>query len=153
MKRIALLLAGVLSACSLNTTPDVASMPSDPATETFASSLNINLATFTKTAHGVYIKDVVVGDGATLTGSPAVMFSYNGLLKDGTSFQAGTVPSPGILLSGLVFGMQEGMQGMRVHGERLIIIPSALGYDNQQGVPGVPPNSTLIFDVRLDQLP
>jgi FKBP-type peptidyl-prolyl cis-trans isomerase FkpA len=151
MKRIVVLLAVALSACSLNTT-EVASVPSDPATETFASSLNVNISQMTKTANGTYYKDIVIGDGATLAGLPTVMISYGGFLKNGTVFDQGTIGAPGYPLSGLVFGMQEGMQGMRVHGERLIVIPSALGYGNTQGLP-VPPNSTIIFDVRLDQLP
>ena len=46
-------------------------------------------------------------------------------------------------------GLQEGMQGMRMNGERLIVVPSALAYGNLNTVPGVPPNSTLVFEVEL----
>ena len=35
-----------------------------------------------------------------------------------------------ITLGNGLLGLQEGIQGMRVGGERLIVIPSALGYGN-----------------------
>ena len=44
------------------------------------------------------------------------------------------------------------MPGMREGGERIVVVPSALGYGNVP-VPGVPPNSTLVFDVILIQVP
>jgi FKBP-type peptidyl-prolyl cis-trans isomerase FkpA len=44
------------------------------------------------------------------------------------------------------------MSGMREGGERLIVVPSALGYGATPGAP-VPPNSTLVFDVILNSLP
>jgi FKBP-type peptidyl-prolyl cis-trans isomerase len=40
---------------------------------------------------------------------------------------------------------------MREGGERIIVVPSAFGYGNAI-VPGVPPNSTLVFDVILNQV-
>ena len=150
MKRLLFLCAATwLSACSLNTT-EVANSPTDPATETFASSLGIDISKMTKTTNGVYYKEISVGTGATLTGTPTIQFTYAGFLKNGNLFDQGS--SVVFSLGQLVFGMQEGMQGMKVGGERLIVIPSALGYGNTQGLP-VPPNSTIIFDVRLDELP
>jgi FKBP-type peptidyl-prolyl cis-trans isomerase len=150
MKRLLLLVSSVvLAGCSLGTT-EVANNPSDPTKETYAAALNIDLAQFTKTANGVYYKDIVVGAGATLTGTPVIQFTYVGLLPNGARFDAASaVVYP---LSSLVYGMQEGMQGMREGGERMVIIPSALGYGNATGLP-IPPNSTILFDVRLDEIP
>ena len=37
---------------------------------------------------------------------------------------------------------------MSIGGERRIIIPAKLGYGGK-GVPGIPPNSNLTFDVKL----
>ncbi len=152
MKRLLLLATALtLAGCNLNTSAPPADNPSDPATETFASSLNVNISTMTKTQNGVYYRDLVVGSGATLTGSPSVLFTYAGFLKTGSLFGQEQITTP-MPLSALVFGVQEGMQGMKEGGERLMVIPSALGYGPNQ-VSTIPANSTLIFDIRLDQIP
>jgi len=152
MKRILFLLATIaLGACNLDTTPtDVPDNPSNPATETFAANLNIDLTKFTKTTNGVYYFDIKPGTGTTLTGSPSIAFTYGGFLKDGSQFDA-SAGTPLIPLSGLIFGFQEGLQGMKVGGERMLVIPSELGYQNQNR-PGIPPNSTLVFDVILNTI-
>lgn len=172
MKRFLLLFATVaLSACSLNTT-EPQDNPSNPATETFASSLGVDIATMKKTVDGVYYKDITVGTGPILptpiSGSPdGITFSYAGFLKDGTLFDTSQGTGDGTTtqdLSALIGGFQEGTLGvlatppndpMHVGGERLIVIPSELGYGPQlvQGPLGtVPPNSTLIFDIKLVNL-
>src|ERR1700730_2571308 len=89
MKRLFLVLsAATLVACNLDVAqpPD---NPSDPATETFAAALNINIATMQKTTAGTYYKDVTVGTGTTLTKPQIVIMSYAGLLKDGSLFAQG----------------------------------------------------------------
>ncbi|HVX38336.1 MAG TPA: FKBP-type peptidyl-prolyl cis-trans isomerase [Gemmatimonadaceae bacterium] len=145
------ILAGTLAlgACKLDVAQPSDS-PSDPATETFASSLGINISQMTKTSAGVYYKDVKVGTGTELTSPVTVVITYNGFLKNGALFDSGsqiTIP-----LSNSVFGFQDGMMGMREGGERLIVIPSALAYGSAN-VQGIPPNSTLVFDVLLNQIP
>ena len=39
------------------------------------------------------------------------------------------------------------MAGMQIGGERKIIVPAAAGYGSKK-VPGIPPNSELIFEVK-----
>lgn len=125
--------------------------PSDPTTETFAEELKIDIATMSKSPNGAYYKDVTVGTGATLTASDGVVImSYLGLLKDGSAFTE--VYQQTVIVRNLVGGLQDAMPGMRVGGERIIVLPSALGFGNA-AFAGVPRNSTLIYDVRLDQIP
>ena len=150
MKRILLVLATVgLSACNLDT-PTVPDRPSDPATETFAANLKIDIATMQKTTNGTYYKDVIVGTGAALASPQTVVMTYAGFLKDGSAFLTGL--SEAVSLGASPFGLQDAMPGMKEGGERIIVIPSALGYGSAH-VGGVPPNSTLIFDVKLEQIP
>lgn len=126
--------------------------PSDPTTETFDPSLQVDLATMTKTSGGAYYKDLVIGSGtATLTGQPNVLFTYIGFVTNGATFGSGSQTTP-LPLSQLVEGLQEGMQGMKVGGQRLIVMGSALGYGPTVAGP-IPPNSTLIFRIQLDGLP
>lgn len=152
MKRFLTLATAALSlaACNLDTTnPQQNPFPSDPATETFAADMHIDLSTMTKTPAGAYYKDVTVGTGTELTGNanPLVTMSYLGLLKNGAVFSQGLRES--ILLGALVGGLQEAMPGMHIGGERIIVIPSALGY-GPQAFPGIPANSTLVFDIVLE---
>lgn len=155
MKSLLLVLATLsLSVCDLNTQPE--DHPTDPATETFASLLNVTISTMQKTTNEprcasdrhycVYYKDISIGTGATLTTATIITMSYGQFVKTGAVADARD-HAP-ITVASMPPGLQEGLAGMKIGGERLIVIPSALGYGNNS-VGSVPPNSTLIFDVIL----
>jgi len=167
MRRLLLVFTTLVLGGCLGGTTEVTDTPSDPATETFASSLNINIAQMQKTANGVYYKDVTVGTGATLTSTSGIplttpkniTIAYNGFLKNGALFDTSsdlTGQTATFDLSGAVVGFQDGMLGMNIGGERVMVIPSGLAY-GPATVTGrfgtIPPNSTLVFDVKLVDLP
>ena len=104
--------------------------------------------------------DTKQGAGAeAATGKPVVVH-YTGWLYDeskpdkkGSKFDSSKdrqVPFAFPLGGGKVIkGWDEGVVGMKVGGQRTLIIPSSMGY-GERGYPGViPPNATLIFDVEL----
>ncbi|MGH7619668.1 MAG: FKBP-type peptidyl-prolyl cis-trans isomerase [Gemmatimonadaceae bacterium] len=148
-----LTIAGVvaLAGCNLDVAqaPD---SPTDPATETFAPGLMVDISKMQKTTAGTYYQDLKVGTGATLTPAigVSVIVSYAGFLKDGAVFAQALDQL--LSITSLPPGLADGMTGMNEGGERLVVVPSALGYRNVP-VPGVPANSTLVFDVILTQLP
>jgi FKBP-type peptidyl-prolyl cis-trans isomerase FkpA len=151
-RSVSLVAALALAACNLDV-GQPANDPSDPTTETFAPNLKVDISTMQKTASGTFYKDVTVGGGAsltTVTAGTVVVVSYAGFIKTGQAFAQSV--NQLATLNNFPFGMADGMAGMREGGERIIVVPSALGYGNTTE-PGVPPNSTLIFDVILNQLP
>jgi peptidylprolyl isomerase/FKBP-type peptidyl-prolyl cis-trans isomerase FkpA len=49
----------------------------------------------------------------------------------------------------VVRGLEKGLEGMRVGGEREITIPPELGYGKNGSGNVIPPNATLVFSVQL----
>ena len=148
-----LLVALSLTAClNLNVdSPTASNNPSDPATETFASSLHVNIATMQQTASGVFYRDTTVGTGDQLTSQSKAVVSYLLFLKTGTLVAQRLSETED--LTNTIAGFKDGIIGMRVGGERIIVIPSALAYGPRTDLPAIPPNSTLIFDVKLELIP
>ena len=80
---------------------------------------------FTTTDSGLQYEDTSVGTGAEATKGQQVTVHYTGWLYN------------------------DGVQGMKVGGQRTLIIPAALGYGARGAGGVIPPNATLKFDVEL----
>jgi FKBP-type peptidyl-prolyl cis-trans isomerase FkpA len=138
----------MLAACnSDDTTPTQPAVPIENTT--FAAGLGVNLSASTKTASGLYIRDVTVGTGTTLASGQTVEMYYAGYLANGTLFDSKT-SGTGIMFklgSGAVIkGWDEGLVGMKVGGTRQLIIPPSLGYGAAGSGP-IPGNAVLVFNV------
>ena len=153
MKRsvIFLLPCFFLGAC-LTEPKQCAVNPSDPATETFAASLGVNLDSMFKTTIGDYTRDLVVGTGQLLDSLQTVQIHYTAYLVDGTLIdQVIDQPFPIDLSTTATIGLADGMLGMNVGGTRLIVAPSALALGACPNGP-VPGNSTIVYKVDLLQI-
>ncbi len=99
------------------------------------------------------IEDVSVGTGAEATVGKTVVVNYIGRLANGTQFDASCdrkQPFDFPLGAGQVIkGWDQGVAGMKVGGQRRLIIPSKLGYGAQGAGGVIPPNAALVFDVEL----
>jgi FKBP-type peptidyl-prolyl cis-trans isomerase len=145
-----------VAGCNLDVpAPGGSSSPSDPATETFNLNFKgvpVDVSKMKKTVAGDYYQDVTVGSGAALTfglGQQAFL-SLKGYLKSGFAFAQAV--NQLTVLGNLPPGLVDGMAGMNEGGERIIVVPSALGY-GPVPQPSIPPNSTLVFDVIINQIP
>jgi FKBP-type peptidyl-prolyl cis-trans isomerase FkpA len=104
--------------------------------------------------------DVKQGTGAEAVPGKAVIVHYTGWLYDpaapgqkGAKFDSSRdrqVPFGFVLGAGKVIpGWDQGVAGMKVGGQRTLIIPPDMAYGARGAGGVIPPNATLIFDVEL----
>jgi peptidylprolyl isomerase len=126
--------------------------PTVPATQGAGGPPAVS-GTPTVTADGLQIIDVVVGTGASAEPSQTVEVNYTGWLADGTKFgsslDSGQTFSFVLGAGNVIAGWDEGVAGMKVGGERRLIIPPALAYGEAGRPPVIPGNAQLTFDVQL----
>lgn len=124
----------------------------DPTKVKYAPSLGVDLNAMNRSASGLYTQDLVVGTGTEATNGRILQVHYTGWLPDGTLFDTsrdtGQTFSFTLGQGRVIRGWEEGLVGMRVGGQRRLVIPSELGYGDT-GSGSIPPNSVLIFDVEL----
>ena len=112
--------------------------------------------TVPSTSVGVYTQtDLVVGTGATAAVGSIVTVSYTGWLYDtgrpngkGTQFDSGTLQPFVVGSANLIQGFQQGVVGMKVGGQRRLILPPELAYGSNPPS-GIPVNATLVFEITL----
>jgi FKBP-type peptidyl-prolyl cis-trans isomerase len=118
----------------------------------FASSLDVDLSKMTKTASGLYWRDIEVGTGMLVKGKMNVRAHYTGWLTNGEKFDSNGVDDEPVEIplgrGRAIKGWEEGLQGMRVGGRRQLVVPSELGYGSaHSGM--IPPDAVLVFDIRV----
>lgn len=152
IRRLALIVLAVPVFAACNGDVLGAGTPSNPANESFATFLGVDIPSFARTESGVYYRDIRVGTGTEEAAvGDQVTITYAGYLKDGTRFDSRSSPVQ-ISLGGQIPGFRDGVTGMRAGGVRKFVIPSALAYDWRgapDANPPIPRNATLVFDVEL----
>ena len=97
-------------------------------------------------------KDIVIGKGAAAKSGDQLSMHYLGALFDAEQFEASWdagKPFDFELGAGKVIpGWDQGIEGMKAGGRRLLVIPPDLAY-GEQGQGDIPPNATLIFVVDV----
>ena len=108
-------------------------------------------------SNGLQITDTKAGTGAEARKGQTVTVHYTGWLfnngQQGAKFDSSRDrkdPFKFALGSGMVIkGWDEGVAGMKVGGQRTLIIPPEMGYGVRGAGGVIPPNATLKFDVEL----
>lgn len=105
-------------------------------------------------------RDLVVGGGEEATPGDFIRVEFSGWLyehgartRQFDSSAANGGPFVFHLGAGTVIeGWEKGVPGMRVGGRRELIVPPEMGY-GERDMPGVPPGSTLLFEVTMLETP
>jgi len=104
------------------------------------------------TASGLIYVEKIKGTGARAMAGKTVKVHYTGTLLNGTKFDSSrdrNEPISFTLGKGQVIkAWDEGISMMNVGGKATLIVPSAIGYGEQDNGK-IPPYSTLVFDVEL----
>jgi FKBP-type peptidyl-prolyl cis-trans isomerase len=142
----------LLTACSKQESTPTATptAPTSPSAAVSSSAGSTNSETIT-TASGLKYQVLKRGAGTVSPkASNTVKVHYHGTFLDGTVFDSSvqrgepaTFP-----LDQVIRGWTEGVQLMKVGDKFKFTIPPELAY-GPRGRPGIPPNSTLVFEVEL----
>lgn len=147
-----------IAACGNNNAADAPATPEAPEAAPEAPASPAVLST-TTTESGLMIDLLAEGEGDAIASGQQAAVHYTGWLFDesapqnrGEKFDSSydrDEPIEFAVGTGRVIaGWDEGIVGMKVGEHRILTIPPDLGYGNRPVGP-IPPNSTLIFDVKL----
>lgn len=98
------------------------------------------------------IDDVVTGAGEAVKEGDTITVHYKGMLQNGqefdNSYNRGEPISFKVGAGRVITGWEEGVLGMQVGGERILVIPPALAYGTK-GYGPIPGGATLVFMIEL----
>ena len=100
------------------------------------------------------VKDLVKGKGATATAGSQLTVNYVGVSHSNgkefdSSFDSGQPFDFELGASMVIPGWDEGLEGMKVGGRRMLTIPPDKAYGAQGSPPAIGPNETLVFVIDL----
>jgi FKBP-type peptidyl-prolyl cis-trans isomerase len=103
---------------------------------------------------GILIRDIIHGVGAPVRVGRKISINYVGKFPESDKVFDKNLSkgSPLVFRLGtgeVIKGLDRGMEGMKVGGERVITIPPKLGYGEKGSGTKIPGNSTLCFEVKL----
>jgi FKBP-type peptidyl-prolyl cis-trans isomerase FklB len=97
---------------------------------------------------GLQYKVISEGNGPSPKATDTVQAKYRGTFIDGQMFDESGDEAVSFPLNRVIKGWTEALQLMKVGSKWQLFVPSTLGY-GPDGRDGIPPHSTLIFEVEL----
>jgi FKBP-type peptidyl-prolyl cis-trans isomerase len=134
---------------------------SQPASTTQVAAPPVAASAMSSAPNTLQIIDRKIGDGATVETNTPVAVHYSGYLwsptapeSKGTKFDSSLekITPYGFFVGArrVIAGWDEGLIGMKVGGQRTLIIPPEKAYGAKGSPDGqIPPNATLVFDIEL----
>ncbi|QNN65018.1 FKBP-type peptidyl-prolyl cis-trans isomerase [Sphingomonas rhizophila] len=105
---------------------------------------------FETTASGIQFRTIAPGTGDRIKAVDGVYLEYDGRLPDGKVFDSTQGKPVPMIPQQVIPGFSEALQMMQKGGQYTVRIPAALGYGANVPPGGpIPPNSDLIFDVKI----
>ncbi len=139
--------------CLKGTEPTSSVTATDWTKVTFDTSLHIRLDSMVHTTANDYYKDISVGTGPAVTPGMTVTASYVAMLATAQRFDSSSAFQFQVGVGRVIAGWDDMIPGMKIGGERLLVVAPENGY-GPQGIPGViPPNAVLVFDVTVKSAP
>jgi FKBP-type peptidyl-prolyl cis-trans isomerase FkpA len=113
------------------------------------------------TSVGVFTStDLSIGTGVAVASGNNVTVAYTGWLYDtskaqgkGAQFDSSQSFPLRIGAGQVIAGWDQGIPGMKVGGQRRLIIPPELAYGSSSPNSSIPANATLVFDIALKSIP
>ncbi len=104
--------------------------------------------------NGLVIKDLKKGHGVGAKDGDMITVNYTGKLTNGTVFDSSKNPgrTPFQLTLGqhqVISGWEKGLLGMKVGGQRKLVIPPDMAYGPAGRPPVIPENATLVFIIDM----
>ncbi|NCN52225.1 FKBP-type peptidyl-prolyl cis-trans isomerase [Candidatus Parcubacteria bacterium] len=98
------------------------------------------------------IDDVRAGTGPEVKKGDTVTVQYVGTTKEGvkfdSSYERGEPFTFTVGTGKVIEGWDEGILGMKIGGQRILVVPAEMAYGNAQVGP-IAPNSVLVFSIEL----
>jgi FKBP-type peptidyl-prolyl cis-trans isomerase len=114
----------------------------------FNPSLNVHLDSMVRRSSGLYVQDLVMGNGAVATRNRTVIVRYSGWLANGKQFDSGEITVT-LGTNKTIRAWEDGILGMRVGGRRRLVVPPNLGYGSRGNGDVIPPNAVLVFEMEM----
>ena len=100
----------------------------------------------------VVIDDVIIGEGRAVAEGDTITVNYIGTLQNGQQFDNSyTRGTPFTFTVGggkVITGWEQGVVGMKLGGQRILVIPAQFGYGDK-GYGPIPGGATLVFAIEL----
>ncbi len=145
MKKILLLLIIAVSFSCSDDTPDFTTQ-NELDIQAYIQENNLNAQ---KNSSGLYYIINDEGSGNSPTINSTVTVGYKGYFLDGNVFDQS--PNVSFNLTGVIPGFSQGVQLLKEGGSGTFIIPSRLGYGNNDSR-SIPGGSVLVFDINLKSI-
>lgn len=120
--------------------------------EIIANYISTNNLNAQSTSTGLHYVILDEGTGNFPSSTDDVTVRYKGYFTDGAVFEQSDNAGITFNLQQVISGWTEGIPKFKEGGEGILLLPSALAY-GPDGNSSIPPNTVLIFDVTLLDIP